>query len=144
VGAFSIKAGEKAINPKEFDWAEDQQVTVTNPTSDTYKFKVHSKDYEVGSGETVRMPGYIAWVYVYGLSSQLCQAAGEFNRWNEEGFKQTYYQRLVVGADDVIQQIVKQPSVEKVETEETPEGETEEPESKPTTEPKNVRTRNNR
>jgi hypothetical protein len=109
------------MDPKDFGWAEDQQVTVTNPTDKAYPFKVHSKEYEVKAGETVRMPGYIAWVYVYGITSQMCQAAGEFNRWNEEGFKQTYFTMVVVGADDVIEKVVVEPKVEPLEAEEEEE-----------------------
>lgn len=57
------------------------------------------------------MPGYIAWVYVYGLATQLAQADGVFNRWNEEGFRQEYYDKLVSGVDAIVQ------SVETVEDE---------------------------
>jgi hypothetical protein len=106
------------MNPKDFPWEADQQVTVTNPTGKPYEFKVHNKDYALGAGETAKMPGYIAWVYVYGLASLLCQEAKEFNRWNEEGFKQTYFEKVVIGADDVIEKIVVEPTVE-VETVET-------------------------
>lgn len=55
------------------------------------------------------MPGYIAWVYVYGLSTQLVQADGKFNRWNEEGFRQEYYEKLVSGVDPVMQAIEVEP-----------------------------------
>lgn len=103
------------MKPTEFNWTEDQQVTVINPTEAPYKFKVHNKEYEVGAGKTVRMPGYIAWVYVYGLASKICQANGEFNRWNEEGFRQTYFEQLVAGVDSVMQ------TVEPVEEEPTVE-----------------------
>lgn len=109
------------MNPKEFSWKEDQQVTVTNPTKSDYPFKVHNKDYALGAGETAKMPGYIAWVYVYGLASQMCQKAGEFNRWNEEGFRDTYYEKLIVGADDIIEKIEVQPTIEKLELEEETE-----------------------
>lgn len=107
------------MNPKDFSWEEDQQVTVTNPTDKDYPFKVHSKDYEMKAGETARMPGYIAWVYVYGMASQLCQADGLFNRWNEEGFKQKYFEKVVVGADDVVEKITVEPRVEPLTSDET-------------------------
>lgn len=96
------------MNPLEFSWTEDQQVTVINPTSETYKFKVHSKEYEVGAGKTVKMPGYIAWVYVYGLSSQMCQAAGEFNRWNEEEFRKEYFEKLVKNTDPIVEEVIEE------------------------------------
>lgn len=102
------------MNPLEFSWTEDQQITVTNPTAETYKFKVHSKEYQIEPGRSAKMPGYIAWVYVYGLSTQLAQADGVFNRWNEEGFRQEYYEKLVSGVDPVMQavEIEPQPLVE--------------------------------
>lgn len=100
------------MNPKEFSWGEDQQVTVTNPTKADYHFKVHSKDYVVDAGATVKMPGFMAWVYVYGLSSQMAQADKEFMHWNEEGFRKQYYEKLVAGADDLVQAVEKQPQIE--------------------------------
>lgn len=100
------------MDPKEFSWTEDQQVTVTNPTTDTYKFKVHNKEYELGAGQTAKMPGYIAWVYVYGLSTQIAQADGVFNRWNEEDFRKTYYEKLYVGADQLVQTVAVEPQPE--------------------------------
>lgn len=93
------------MNPKEFSWTEDQQVTVTNPTDLPYKFKVHNKEYELGAHKTAKMPGYIAWVFVYGLSSQICQAEGNFLRWNEEGYRQEYYDRLVKNVDSIMQAV---------------------------------------
>lgn len=102
------------MNPLEFSWKEDQQVTVTNPTAETYKFRVHSKEYELGAGKSAKMPGYIAWVYVYGLASKMCQADGNFNRWNEEGYRQEYYEKLVAGVDALVQdvQIEEKPLVQ--------------------------------
>lgn len=91
------------MNPKEFSWSEDQQVTVTNPTEQPYIFKVHNKQYELGAHKTAKMPGFIAWVYVYGLSSQMCQADGNFQRWNEEGYRQEYYEKLVKNIDSIMQ-----------------------------------------
>jgi hypothetical protein len=101
------------MNPKEFSWSEDQQVTVVNPTDNPYKFKVHNKDYAVGAHKTVKMPGYIAWVYVYGLSTQLAQADGVFNRWNEEDFRPTYYEKLVKSVDALVQDVeeIEEPEV---------------------------------
>lgn len=93
------------MNPLEFNWTEDQNVTVTNPTGEPYRFKVHNKDYELGAGKTARMPGYIAWVYVYGLATQLAQQDGVFNRWNEEDFRPTYYNKLISGVDAVVQNV---------------------------------------
>lgn len=101
------------MDPKDFSWTEDQQVTVINPTSESFKFKVHAKEYQVGAGKSAKMPGYIAWVYVYGMASQLCQEDKEFMRWNEEGFRQTYYEKVVSGVDPVMQdiQVEEQPLV---------------------------------
>lgn len=98
------------MNPDDFSWTEEQSVTVTNPTSQPFKFMVHSKEYEVGAGQTAKMPGYIAWMYVYGLASQLSQADGNWSRWNEEGFRQEYYGKVVVGADAVVQTIEVEPA----------------------------------
>lgn len=100
------------MDPKDFSWTEDQTITVVNPTDQNFPFKVHNKDYVVGAGQTAKMPGYIAWLYVYGLASKLCQDNREFNRWNEEGFRNTYYDKLVIGADDVVQQVILEPKVE--------------------------------
>jgi hypothetical protein len=99
----------KSMDPKQFAWTEDQHVTVTNPTPEDYKFKVHSKEYQLGAGRSAKMPGYIAWVYVYGMASQLAQADGLFNRWNEEGFRKEYFERLVVGIDEIVQDIQEEP-----------------------------------
>lgn len=99
------------MNPQDFNWTEDQQVTVTNPTAEAYKFMVHNKNYELPAGATAKMPGYIAWLYVYGLSTQLAQSEGNFNRWNEEGYRQEYYDRLVVGVDKLVQEIEVQPQL---------------------------------
>lgn len=98
------------MNPGEFSWKEDQQVTVTNPTATDYHFKVHNKEYVLGAGKSAKMPGYIAWVYVYGLSTQLVQADGKFNRWNEEEFRKEYYEKLVVGVDEIMQPVQEAPT----------------------------------
>lgn len=121
------------MNPKEFDWKEDQQVTVTNPTKADYKFLVHSKEYIVPAGQTAKMPGYIAWVYVYGLASQMAQADNNFLHWNEEGFRKTYFDKVVAGKEDVVQAVVPEPTVEPVEF--TAEDE-DEPLDEPAEEPK--------
>lgn len=104
------------MNPKEFGWKEDQQITVTNPTKSDFKFQVHSKSYAVKAGQTAKMPGYIAWMYVYKLATQMAQDNKDFMHWNEEGFRQRYYDKIVVGADDVIQTLEPEPQVEAVET----------------------------
>lgn len=93
------------MNPDDFAWTEDQQITVTNPTSDDFKFKVHNKDYLLEAGRTAKMPGYIAWMYVYGQATKLVQADGKFNRWNEEGFRQQYYDKFIAGVDELVQVI---------------------------------------
>jgi hypothetical protein len=103
------------MDPKEFNWGESQQVTVTNPTPNDYKFKVHSKDYELKAGETAKMPGFIAWVYVYGLATQMAQAANQWMHWNEEGFRKQYYDKIVIVADAVIEKVVVEPSIETVD-----------------------------
>jgi hypothetical protein len=100
------------MNPKEFGWSEDQQVTVKNPTDVDFAFKVHNKDYVVPAQKTVKMPGYIAWVYVYHISVNDSQVHGDFHRWNEEGFRNTYFSKFVVGTDSLVQ------TVEEVEPEE--------------------------
>lgn len=100
------------MKPDEFPWSEDQTVTVTNPTAETFKFKVHSKEYELGAGKSAKMPGYIAWVYVYGMASQLCQADDDFMRWNEEGFRQSYYEKIYSGFDPIMEEVVaEEPSL---------------------------------
>lgn len=106
------------MKPKEFSWKEDQQVTVTNPTPENFKFKVHSKDYAVGAGKTAKMPGYIAWVYVYALASKMAQDDNAFIHWNEEGFRNTYYDKIVVGADATVEEIVVEPEIETFDDEE--------------------------
>jgi hypothetical protein len=92
-----------------FSWTEDQHITVINPTSEDFKFKVHAKEYQLGAGKSAKMPGYIAWVYVYNMASQLCQADNKYNSWNEEGFRQKYYEKLVVGVDAIVQDVVDEP-----------------------------------
>jgi hypothetical protein len=70
------------MNPKEFGWSADQNITVQNPTKSPFTFQVHSKSYTVGAGETVRMPGFMAWLFVYNMAELLADKAGEFeNKW---------------------------------------------------------------
>jgi hypothetical protein len=98
------------MKPDEFSWTEDQQVTVTNPTAEPFHFKVHNKEYMVGAGKTARMPGYIAWVYVYNMASQLCQTDKRFDRWNDDGFRQQYYDKVVAGIEQLFQTVEDEPT----------------------------------
>lgn len=123
------------MKPEQFSWTEDQTVTVINPTKETHQFKVHNKAYEVGGGKSARMPGYMAWVFVYEMAVKLCQDDGKFNRWNEEEFRQEYFKLAVAGADPVLQDIQpveEKPLVEPVEDDDTEE-EGDEAEPKPGT-----------
>lgn len=116
------------MNPKEFWWKEDQQVTVRNVTEKDFNFLVHSKSYSVAAGQMVKMPGYIAWVFVYKLASQLAQEANDALHWNEEGFRKKYFEKLVVGVDDVVQEIVvDEPAFDVIEDDEDGEEEVIEP-----------------
>lgn len=91
------------MNPKEFSWTEDQQVTVTNPTSAPFTWQVHGKSYRLEAGKTAKMPGFIAWIYVYNQALAAAQADSEFSQWNDEGFRQKYFDRFVAGVDDLVQ-----------------------------------------
>ena len=108
------------MNPKEFSWSADQQVTVVNPTKSDFKFMVHSKEYVVGAGRMAKMPGYIAWVYVNKLATKQATEKGDFIRWNEEGFRKTYYDKLFVGADDIVQTVEIEPQVESLDIKTAP------------------------
>jgi len=101
------------MSPKDFNWEESQQITVINPTKEDYHFKVYSQDYEVKAGAKAKMPGYMAWMFVYHLAEKICQKEHNFNRWNEEGYRQIYFNRLVVAVDDIMQEVSVEP--EKVE-----------------------------
>lgn len=127
------------MDPKDFSWTEDQSVTVTNPTANPYKFMVHSKEYQLGAGQTAKMPGYIAWLYVYGLATQLAQADGKWSRWNEEEFRQEYYQKLIAGVAPLVEtiEVEPEPEVELLEDDLPEGGESYEPTLRP--EPKVVR-----
>lgn len=103
------------MNPLEFWWKEDQQVTVINPTDQPYQFKIYGKDYQVGAHKSAKMPGYMAWVYVYGMASQLCQAADKFNRWNEEEFRLEYYQKVVKDVEPLMEEITEEPEPSPIE-----------------------------
>jgi hypothetical protein len=117
------------MNPKEFGWTEYQQVTVTNPTSEDFRFKVHGKDYMLAAGRTAKMPGFIAWLYVYGQSVKMAQADGAWPRWNEEGFRKTYFDKFMVGVDELISTGEEEPEPEVRTFGEEPETE-EEPKAK--------------
>lgn len=110
------------MNPQDFWWTEDQQVTVSNPTRLPYTFRVHNKDYQLAAGRSAKMPGYIAWVYVYGMASQLCQADGKWNRWNEEEFRKEYYEKVVSGSDPVVEEVAleEQPLVTTLDDDDQP------------------------
>lgn len=100
------------MKPTEFSWTDDQQVTVTNPTAKDYKFMVHGKAYMVEAGRIAKMPGYIAWLYVYGMASQLAQSDKRFGEWNEETTRKEYYEKVLVGVDEVVQTIQQEPEPE--------------------------------
>ena len=89
----------------QFGWSEDQQVTVTNPTAEDHMFMVHGKQYIVPKGKTVKMAGYIAWIYVYEMGLKLCQQDDNFIHWNDEGYRQQYYDKVVIAKDDPVQEI---------------------------------------
>lgn len=93
------------MNPKEFDWDDSQQVTVTNPTAKNFKFKVYNKEYEVKSGQTVKMPGYHAMLFVHGLAMVMSQDDNVFSSMIDEEFRQSYYNKLIVGRDEMMQTI---------------------------------------
>jgi hypothetical protein len=100
------------MNPLDFNFTAEQQVTVTNPTGEPHRWTVYGKAYEVAPGKTAKMPGYIAWVYVYEMAANAAQADGQFNSWNDEGFKQKYYDRFIIGADELVREVVEeQPDV---------------------------------
>lgn len=127
------------MDPKQFNWKADQQITVKNPTKDNFRFQVHSKWYEVNAGQTAKMPGYIAWLYVYKLATKMAIEAGDFRHWNEEGFRQRYFDKIVTGVDSVIQTIVPElPPAETFESDDAVDEpddvmtDDEEPETSPT------------
>lgn len=93
------------MNPKEFNWTESQQITVTNPTAELFTWQVHGKKYELAAGQSASMPGYLAWLYVYGQACKKAQAAGMWNRWNEEEIRKEYYEKFVAGVQPIMQSI---------------------------------------
>lgn len=90
------------MNPLEFNWTEDQQVTVKNPTEEKFVWKVHGQQYEVEAGAQANMPGYIAWLYVYEQAFKKAQAADKGSRWNEEEFRKEYYESFVVNVQPLV------------------------------------------
>jgi hypothetical protein len=102
--AYNLKHGA-SMNPKEFAWNESQQITVVNPTANIVTFQVHGKQYELGAGQSAKMPGYLAWIYVYNAAAKLCQADKQFERWNEEEIRKEYYDKFVVGVEPLVQEI---------------------------------------
>lgn len=100
------------MDPTEFSWTEDQRVTVTNPTAEDFKFKVHNKEYVLEAGRTASMPGYIAWLYVYNQAVKAAQSDNQFGSWNEEGFRQQYYDRFVAGVEALVQTVDVEPEPE--------------------------------
>jgi hypothetical protein len=93
------------MDPKEFDWNETQQVTVTNPTKNDYRFKVFNKDYEVKAGRTARMPGYHAMLFVDGLAKLMAQEDKKFANMIDPELRKEYHDKIIVGADPVMQDI---------------------------------------
>lgn len=111
------------MNPKEFPWKADQQVTIKNPTGEDFKFQVNSKWYVVRAGQNARMPGYIAWMYCYKLANRMAIDNKEFIHWNEEGFRKKYYDQLVIAVDDTVQTITPvEPEAETFDGEDLSDG----------------------
>jgi hypothetical protein len=106
------------MNPKDFSWSEDQRVVVTNPTDKDYNFKVHNKDYTVKAGGSVKMPGFIAWKYVYDMAAQSAQDDGDFVNWGVEGVRKQHFEKFVTSIEDTVQQVedVKPVELETVST----------------------------
>lgn len=111
------------MDPKDFDWSSDQQVTVTNPTAEDFAFKVYGKEYVVESGSTVKMPGYIAWIYTHKISVKEAQKDGGFINWNDKGSRQEYYRRFVIGSEELVQIAKPEPKFERLDTPMTEEHE---------------------
>lgn len=103
------------MDPKDFNWSSDQQVTVTNPTAEDFAFKVYGKEYVVESGSTVKMPGYIAWIYTHKISVKEAQRDGGFINWNDKGSRQEYYQRFVIGSEELVQVAKPEPKFERLD-----------------------------
>jgi hypothetical protein len=107
LGAFLIQG--ESMNPKEFDWREDQQVTVTNPTAADFLFQGVNKKFVVKAGQTVKLNGYVAMLFVYKLAIQMAQNDGQFINFIDEDFRKKYYDKLVVGVDEDVQIVDVQP-----------------------------------
>jgi hypothetical protein len=43
------------------------------------------------------------------MAQTAAEQEGKFNRWNDEGFKQEYFNRFVVGADELVQTVEEEP-----------------------------------
>lgn len=110
------------MNPKDFDWAENQQVTVTNPTAEPFTWQVHGKEYSLGPGLSASMPGYLAWVYVYNQATKMAQADKKFDQWNDIPVRKEYFAKFVAGVQPIIQEVTVEKSlVETLDDTDTPE-----------------------
>lgn len=102
------------MNPKEFGWEANEQVTVINSTDEAFRFQVNAKLYEVGAGQKAKMAGHIAWLYCYKLAQKIALSTNierdkdgrnktsDFQHWNDEGFRQKLYNKLVVGRENAV------------------------------------------
>lgn len=93
------------MNPKDFDWSESQQVTVTNPTAIAFTWQVHGKEYTLEAGQSASMPGYLAWVCVYGQACLAAQADKKWDQWNDIPVRQEYYGKFVAGVQPLMQTV---------------------------------------
>lgn len=93
------------MNPKDFDWTEAQQVTVTNPTSEPFIWQVHGKQYTLEAGQSASMPGYLAWVYVYGQSTKMAQEDKRWGEWNDIPVRKEYFAKFVAGVQPIIRTV---------------------------------------
>jgi hypothetical protein len=114
------------MNPQEFPWTADQQVTVKNTTEHDHHFMVHGKSYLVRAHKASRFAGYIAWIYVYEMAVKQAQADGKFESWNDEGFREPYYQKFVQKVDALAEEVPIEEDIEadtgdEVDLEDTPE-----------------------
>lgn len=100
------------MKPKDFEWKEEDQVTVINPNDSEYRFKVHNKDYVISAHSKAQMPGYMAWVCVYGMASKAAQVEKEFEHWNEDDVRSKYYSRFVDSYKPVINEVLEEPANE--------------------------------
>lgn len=90
------------MNPKDFEWTEEQQVTVTNPTAERFTWQVHGKEYSLEGGQAASMPGYLAWVYVYGQACLAAQAEKMWDQWNDLPIRKEFYARFVAGVQPLM------------------------------------------